>query len=214
MACGAAGAAQNRKNGLRMNEPRVNIVEWTISELSAVLRKTVEDLQALGVENVFALTGDWPRSRPGGPPPESPVFDLDSVHLVRLIAELCRTGRPLHIAVAVSPFKYLEGDCAWQYRKLEKKVAAGADCAITQVGWDSEKFRELKRYLDERGLKTPVFGNVYILPAGAARKFAKAEPPGCWVSQELVDIVSEEAKAADKGVAARLERAAIHHAEA
>src|ERR1044072_4789521 len=27
----------------RMNEPRVNVVEWTISELSAVLRKTVED---------------------------------------------------------------------------------------------------------------------------------------------------------------------------
>jgi methylenetetrahydrofolate reductase (NADPH) len=108
----------------------------------------------------------------------------------------------------VSPFKYTEADCAYQYLKLEKKIAAGADFAITQLGYDVRKFRELKRYLDERGLKTPVYGNVYILPAGAARKFSKGEPPGCWVSQELVDIVAEEAKAPDKGVAARLERAA------
>jgi exodeoxyribonuclease VII large subunit len=37
-----ATVAQTR-TGFRMNEPRVNIVEWTISELSAVLRRTVED---------------------------------------------------------------------------------------------------------------------------------------------------------------------------
>ena len=27
----------------RMNEPRINIPEWTVSELSAALRRTVED---------------------------------------------------------------------------------------------------------------------------------------------------------------------------
>ena len=79
-------------------------------------------------------------------------------------------GLPFHISVAVSPFKYTEADCAYQYLKLEKKIAAGADFAITQLGYDVRKFRELKRYLDERGLRTPVLGNVYILPAGAAEK--------------------------------------------
>ncbi len=172
------------------------------------LRKTLEELQALGIENVFALTGDWPRARPGGPAPESPVFDLDSVHLVRLIDELRRGGRPLHVAVAVSPFKYVEGDCAWQYLKLEKKIAAGADCAITQVGWDSEKFRELKRYLDERGLRTPVLGNVYVLGPRAAERMARGEPPGCWVSPELLEVVRQEARGKDGGLRARLERAA------
>ena len=91
--------------------------------------------------------------------------------------------------------------------KLEKKIAAGADYAITQLGFDARKFRELKRYLDERGLRTPVLGNVYILPAKAAEKFSKGEPPGCWVSKELLDQVQTEAKAPDKGMAARLERA-------
>ena len=112
------------------------------------------------------------------------------------------------MAVAVSPFKYVEGDCAWQYWKLEKKVAAGADCAITQVGWDSEKFRELKRYMDERGLRTPLLGNVYVLGPRPAERMARGEPPGCWVSPALLEVVRQEAQAKDGGLRARLERAA------
>ncbi len=185
-----------------------NVHVTCVGQDRAALRKTAEDLQALGIENVFALTGDWPRPRDGGPPPESPVFDLDSVHLVRLLDELRRAGRPLHVAVAVSPFKYVEGDCVWQYWKLEKKVAAGADYAITQVGWDSEKFRELKRYVDERGLRTPLLGNVYVLGPRAAERMARGEPPGCWVSPALLEIVRQEARAKDGGLRARLERAA------
>ena len=87
------------------------------------LRKTIEDLHALGIENLFALTGDYPKA-PGSSPAE-PVFDLDSVQLVRLIAEMRRSGMPFHVAVAVSPFKYVEADCVYQYLKLEKKIAAG-----------------------------------------------------------------------------------------
>ena len=185
-----------------------NVHVTCVGQDRAGIRKTLEDLQALGIENVFALTGDWPRARPGGPPPEPPVFDLDSVHLVRLIDELRRSGRPFHVAVAVSPFKYVEGDCVWQYLKLEKKIAAGADCAITQVGWDAQKFRELKRYLAERSLRTPVLGNVYVLGPRAAERMARGEPPGCWVSPELLEIVRQEARGKDGGLRARLERAA------
>ena len=113
------------------------------------LRKTLEDLHALGIQNVFALTGDFPKAQAGAGPAEA-AFDLDSVQLVRLIAEMRRAGMPFHVAVAVSPFKYVEADCMYQYLKLEKKIAAGADLAITQVGWDAEKFAELMRYLAER----------------------------------------------------------------
>ena len=119
-----------------------------------------------------------------------------------------KLGMPFHISVAVSPFKYTEADCAYQYLKLEKKIAAGADYAITQLGFDVRKFRELKRYLDERGLRTPVLGNVYVLGAKAAEKMSRGEPPGCWVAPELLEKIQTEVQAADKGCAARLERAA------
>ncbi len=168
------------------------------------LDKTLEDLHALGLYDVFALTGDYPR----GPDTPAPVFDLDAVQLVALIAERRRGGMPFHVAVAVSPFKYVEADCRYQYLKLEKKIAAGADLAIGQVGWDARKLVELKRYLDERGLRTPVLGNVYVLGPRAAARMATGQPPGCWVSPALLEIVREESRAPDGGLRARLERAA------
>ncbi len=182
-----------------------NIHVTCVGEDRHGLRKTLEDLQALGIENVFALTGDYPKAGAGQ---SEPVFDLDSVQLVRLIAELRRGGMPFHVAVAVSPFKYVEADCAYQYLKLEKKIAAGADLAITQVGWDALKFQELKRHLDERGLTTPVLGNVYVLGPKAAEKMATGQPPGCWVSPALLETVRSESAAKDGGLRARLERAA------
>ncbi|HET7874765.1 MAG TPA: methylenetetrahydrofolate reductase C-terminal domain-containing protein [Methylomirabilota bacterium] len=182
-----------------------NIHVTCVSQDRQGLRKTLEDLHALGIENVFALTGDYPKTAPGQ---AEPVFDLDSVQLVRMIAEMRGAGMPFHIAVAVSPFKYAEPDCLYQYLKLEKKIAAGADLAITQVGWDARKLRELKRYMDERGLATPVLGNVYVLGPRAAEKMATGQPPGCWVSPALRDRVRQESAAGDGGRRARLERAA------
>lgn len=169
-------------------------------------QKTLEDLHALGIENVLALTGDYPKS--SDPDFAPPVFGLDSVQLVRLIHEARQVGKSFWIGVAVSPFKYTEADCIYQYLKLEKKIAAGADYAITQVGYDVCKFRELKRYLNERDIRTPVLGNVYVLGLKAAEKMAKGEPPGCWVSPELLEMIRSETQVADKGLAARLERAA------
>lgn len=171
------------------------------------IRRELEDLYALGIENVFAITGDYPK---GVDHHANPVqYDLDSVQLVEFISELRSAGMPFHISVAVSPFKYQEPDCVYQYLKLEKKIAAGADWVITQLGYDARKFRELKRYLDERGLHTPVFGNVYVLAGKPAERMSKGDPPGCWVAPELVERIQAETKqSTTKGVAERLERAA------
>jgi methylenetetrahydrofolate reductase (NADPH) len=168
------------------------------------LRKTLRELRALGMLNVFALTGDWPTENNA-----RPVFDLDSVQLTELIAQVrAQEGTPFHVAVAVSPFKYQREDCLYQYLKLEKKVAAGANLAITQVGWDARKFAELKRYVDQHGLNVPLLGNVYVLGKRAAEKMATGSPPGCWASPALVEQVVKESQAEDGGLAARLERAA------
>jgi methylenetetrahydrofolate reductase (NADPH) len=191
-------AAAARARGLT---PNVHLT--CVSQDRRELAKTLDDMHALSLENVFALTGDYPSA--GDQPP---VFDLDSVQLVRLIEERRRGGAAFHIAVAVSPFKYTEADCVYQYVKLEKKIAAGADVAVTQVGWDARKLEELKRYLDERGLRTPLLGNVYVLGPRTAERMATGRPPGCWVSPELLAAVQAESRAADGGRAARLERAA------
>jgi len=178
-----------------------NIHVTCVSKDRQELRQYLETIAGLGLENVFALTGDYPKDT-------TPVFDLDSVTLITLMSELREQGLPFWIAAAVSPFKYTEPDCAYQYLKLEKKFAAGADYAITQLGFDVRKFRELRQYLDERNLQKPVLGNVYVLGLKPAEKMSKGEPPGCWVAPELVEKIRDEVKAKDKGEATRLERAA------
>ncbi len=166
--------------------------------------RSSSQLQALEMHNIFAISGDWPKAAM-----RTAVFDIDSVQLAAHIAELrARTGTPFFISCAVSPFKYQREDLLYQYLKLEKKIAAGADMAITQVGWDATKFVELKKYLDERGIKTPVLGNVYVLSRRAAERMNTGNPPGCWASDELVAVLKKESEAPDGGLQARLERAA------
>jgi methylenetetrahydrofolate reductase (NADPH) len=183
-----------------------NIHLTCVSRDRVELRRRLEDLCALEIENVFAMTGDFPKGADKNP--SLAVFDLDSVQLVRLIDELRQEGMPFWTGVAVSPFKSTEADCTYQYIKLEKKIAAGANYAITQLGYDARKFRELKRYLDERVGPFPVLGNVYVLGSRASEKMASGDLPGCWVSPELQEIVKKESQTPDKGLAARLERAA------
>lgn len=181
-----------------------NVHLTCVGQDRTTIDKTLAQLGALEMHNIFAISGDWPKAAV-----RTAVFDIDSVQLAAHIAELrARTGTPYFISCAVSPFKYQREDCLYQYLKLEKKIAAGAEMAITQVGWDATKFVELKTYLDERGIKTPVLGNVYVLSRRAAERMNTGNPPGCWASDELVAILKKESEASDGGLQARLERGA------
>ena len=68
-----------------------------------------------------------------------------------------------------------------QFLKLEKKIAAGADFIIPQLGYDMRKFHEIRRYLRARNLDVPLLGNVYVLTRGAARAMNAGQVPGCEV---------------------------------
>jgi methylenetetrahydrofolate reductase (NADPH) len=181
-----------------------NVHQTCVGQDRKTIDKILVQLQALEMHNIFAISGDWPKAAM-----RTAVFDIDSVQLAAHIADLrARTGTPFFISCAVSPFKYQREDLLYQYLKLEKKIAAGADMAITQVGWDATKFVELKKYLDDRGIKTPVLGNVYVLSRRAAERMNTGNPPGCWASDELVAVLKKESEAPDGGLSGRLERAA------
>ena len=175
------------------------------ARIAATIEKTLVALQALEMHNIFSISGDWPKAAPedGRLRHRLGAAGRRTSRILR-----ARTGTPFFISCAVSPFKYQREDLLYQYLKLEKKIAAGADMAITQVGWDATKFVELKQYLDERGLKTPVLGNVYVLSRRAAERMNTGNPPGCWASDELVAVLRKESEAPDGGLQARLERAA------
>jgi methylenetetrahydrofolate reductase (NADPH) len=181
-------------------------------------------LAASGVRNILALTGDYP-SPEGFEGKPKPVFDVDSVNVVRLAEAMNRglehsaagkkvTLAPtdLFVGVCVSPFKELESELSAQYYKLKKKVEAGAKFIIIQVGYDARKFHEVLQWLRVNHYDVPVLANIYVLPLGAAKLMNSNKIPGCVVTDKLVAELAEEAKAPDKGKAARLLRAAKQYA--
>ena len=174
-----------------------------------------------GITNILVVTGDYTKG--GFEGTASPVFDLDAVQATKYLKAMS-TGLEVPgrkkgttdklpatdfcVAAAVSPFKLTEAEYLPQLFKMEKKIAAGADFIIPQLGYDMRKSFEVKRYMASRGLRTPLFGNVYVLSAGIAKAMRSGDVPGCVVSDELMKVLEEEAKAPDKGKRARLERAA------
>ena len=175
----------------------------------------------IGIHNLLVMTGDFPLY--GFEGKAKPVFDLDSVQLLRLISRMNQgleiDGRapgggtrlpPTHTlkGCAVSPFKKLESETMAQYFKLWKKVQTGADFVITQVGFDIRKFDELLRYMRHNDMRVPVLGNVYILNLPVARAMNRKSVPGCVVTDELYRTYEEESRSLDRGKAASLMRAA------
>jgi methylenetetrahydrofolate reductase (NADPH) len=169
-------------------------------------------LAMMGMKNILALTGDYTSKGFGGQ--GAPVFDLDSVGLLVMLnllnERINALGDPdgFIAGAAVSPFKYTEGESFAQYAKLCRKVAAGAQFIITQLGYDANKFDELRKMVGKMEIGVPVFGSVYLLSPMAARAMNRALVPGAIVPDELLAKVLEEWKDPKQGLTMAIERAA------
>jgi methylenetetrahydrofolate reductase (NADPH) len=176
-------------------------------------------LERVRIGNILAMTGDAPVSGWEGQP--RIAFDLDPIHLIQLMTDMnkgliVQTSRgedreyPTHFlpGAVVSPFKWTEGETITQYLKLRKKLAAGAQFIISQLGYDARKMEELIWYVRSSGFDAPLIANIYLVTAPAARFMHRGGIPGGFMSDGLLAELEAEAKAEDKGKAARLERAA------
>jgi methylenetetrahydrofolate reductase (NADPH) len=126
-----------------------------------------------------------------------------------------QTLKPTHFfsGVAATPFKALESEQMGQYFKLKKKLDAGAQFVVSQLGYDVRKFHELLQVVKLLGFEhIPVVGNIYLLPAGAAKIMNKNLLPGCVVTDKLLATIQSEADSSDKGRSKRKERAAKMYA--
>jgi methylenetetrahydrofolate reductase (NADPH) len=173
------------------------------------LTSTLIGYRHRGVETVLALTGDKPIKAKG-------VFEVESIGLLSQIRSLNNDAllkarpeqldkaRRFFAGAAVSPFKYTEPSLMQQYYKMEKKIAAGAEFLVTQVGWDWKKSVELMWYLRDNRIDIPVLGNVYWLTTltPAPRLMHDIKLPGCFVSDALL------AKLQTESVDEHIERAA------
>ena len=176
-------------------------------------------LDRAGVRNLLVMSGDYPVSGYQGRP--APVFDLDPTHILQLISDMNRgleypgiKGVIRHqpcdffAGAVVSPFKASEAEQMVQYYKLKKKIDAGAQFIVTQLGYDARKFHEVLLFMKQSGFNIPLVGNIYILPFGAAKMMNRNDLPGSVVTDKLLADIDRERNDPDKGEKARILRAA------
>jgi len=175
----------------------------------------------LGTEdfhNILALSGDYPVTGHHGL--AAPVFDIDSVGLLSLLADLNAgladnlSQTDFFLGCVVTNHKRHEREVMPQYFKLRKKARAGARFVINQIGWDARKDDELLRWIRRDGLDLHVLANVYLLSRTAARAFRNGKIPGVVVTDELLELAERHGAGADQGRAFFVELAAKHVAVA
>jgi methylenetetrahydrofolate reductase (NADPH) len=96
-----------------------------------------------------------------------------------------------------------------QYLKLKKKIEAGAEFIIGQIGWDARKYAELPAYMRAHDMgATPLIGNVFLMNARLAKFFHQSRIPGVNVCDSLLEYCERAAQSPDNGRAFFLELAA------
>src|SRR5262249_24027107 len=150
---------------------------------------------AMGVRNVLCLTGDGVQV--GDHPQAKPVFDLDSISLLRT-ARMLRdqgqflSGRKLEVSprifvgAAETPFVP-----PYDFRpiRLGKKIEAGADFIQTQFCFDLPRLRTFMASVVERGLHRKAFILVGVGPLRSARaaEWMRTNVPGVVIPDAIIN---------------------------
>jgi len=142
--------------------------------------------QGLGLRNLVIITGDPPKM--GDYPFSTPVYDVDSVGLLRIAAGLNAGVDPAGKECEPTSFVLATGaepsahDRDRELRRLEDKKAAGAELVMTQPVYDP---RTLERFLDDvGGLGLPVMVGILPLASHRNAEFLHNEVPGMGIPAE------------------------------
>jgi len=151
----------------------------------------------LGIRNVLALTGDHPTM--GDHPQAMPVFDLDSVSLLRVINRLNKgfdmVGNQLKGApdffpgAVVNPGADTKAALDMQIIKMEEKIEAGARFFQTQGIFDLDLFERFMKRIE--GFKTPVLGGIILLKSAGMARFMNKNVAGVFVPEPLIKEMEE-----------------------
>ncbi|MEO6775717.1 MAG: bifunctional homocysteine S-methyltransferase/methylenetetrahydrofolate reductase [Kofleriaceae bacterium] len=157
----------------------------------------------LGLRNLVIITGDPPKM--GDYPFSTPVYDVDSIGLLRIAAGLNAGVDPAGKECEPTSFVLATGaepgahDRERELRRLEDKKAAGAELVMTQPVYDP---RTLERFLDDAApLGLPVMVGILPLASHRNAEFLHNEVPGMGIPAEYRERMAK----VGSGPAARAE---------
>jgi methionine synthase / methylenetetrahydrofolate reductase(NADPH) len=164
---------------------------------------------AMGVRNVLGITGDVRNL--GDIPDATAVFDVDSIGLTNVINRLNHgldiggqsIGEPtgFHTGVMVNPSRDLDQEL----RRLEFKVEAGAEFAVTRPVFDVAAFERFLKRVEP--MRLPIIVGIWPFESALNAEFMANEVPGVTVPDAIVGrmrkTASAEAAAAEGVLVAR-----------
>ena len=161
------------------------------------LQSDLLSASVLGIENVLCLTGD--HNVLGDDPQSKPVFDLDSVTLLKAAEALVDgkdmvenklDGTPdLCLGAVVNPgADPLEP----QIMKMELKVEAGAQFFQTQAVYDVKTFEQFIRLTEH--IKVPIMVGIVLLKSAGMARFMNTNVSGVFVPDDLIKIMAAASK--------------------
>ena len=154
---------------------------------------------ALGMRNLLCLTGDHQIF--GNHPSAKNVFDIDSLQLVRMVADMrddcifqCgdsfKGQEPrFFVGAAAAPFA---DPIDFRPYRLAKKVKAGANFIQTQLVYDVAAFETYMEKVRELGLheQTYILAGVGPLKSPGMARYMKNNVPGILVPDEIIERMS------------------------
>ena len=148
---------------------------------------------AFGINTVLALTGDHPTV--GDCKEAKPVYDLDSVGILKMLTEMEATGTDCGGNALSSTPKLFKGAVVTpvydplplQISKLKKKVAAGAQFIQTQGIFDMDSLKHFMQEVRAAGITVPIMAGIIPLKTAGMAKFMNANVPGIQVPQWMID---------------------------
>ena len=141
-----------------------------------------------GQRNLLLLTGDKLKQHHEGDAVHPRSRYLESVNAV--MAAKQRSG--FVVGVALNPFKYRDAEKDAQYFKLQKKIKAGADFVITQLGFDLSALKQAKAFLTQHQYPQKILACVMPLTLPRAKFMLKHQVAGIVITAHMLAILAQE----------------------
>lgn len=154
---------------------------------------------AFGIDTMLALTGD--HTVIGDCKESKPVFDLDSVGILKMLSKMEETGCDCGgNALSTTPTFYKGASVTpvyepifLQINKLKKKVDAGAKYVQTQGLFTIEALETFMNEVEKANIKVHVMAGIIPLKAAGMAKYMNENIPGIDVPDFMIERLSAAA---------------------
>ncbi len=151
----------------------------------------LQQAEAAKINNLLLLTGDKLKEHFHGQHGSARSRYLESVNAVMA----AKRHGGFHLGVAFNPFKYAEAEREAQYLKLHKKLKAGADFIITQLGYDMDALKAARNFLKHYHYPQKILACVMPLSWARANFMVKHNVAGIVITPHMLQVLADEKQA-------------------